>query len=146
MIINQIFVGIPFCIIGHYSLRWRGYEWGKLPTFQWVLLELSICILIEELVFYYSHRLLHNPRIYKYIHKKHHEWTAPIAITAIYCHPIEHIFSNLLPPLLGISSFYSFITFNTTIIDNCLSNRSSHIGITYGYRLAMVYISYSVDT
>jgi sterol desaturase/sphingolipid hydroxylase (fatty acid hydroxylase superfamily) len=101
VIINQIFVGIPFCLIGHYSLRWRGYEWGKLPTFQWVLLELSICILIEELVFYYSHRLLHNPRIYKYIHKKHHEWTAPIAITAIYCHPIEHIFSNLLPPLLG---------------------------------------------
>ncbi|KAF8788948.1 Fatty acid hydroxylase domain-containing [Argiope bruennichi] len=46
-------------------------------------------------------RLLHHPRIYKYIHKRHHEWTSPIAITAIYCHPIEHIFSNLLPPLLG---------------------------------------------
>lgn len=46
-------------------------------------------------------RLLHHPRLYKYIHKRHHEWTSPIAITAVYCHPVEHIFSNLLPPLLG---------------------------------------------
>lgn len=102
VLINQILVGIPFAIVGYHLMKWRGYDYGtELPTFQWVLLELTIFILMEEFGFYYSHRLLHHPKIYKYIHKRHHEWTSPIAITAVYCHPIEHIFSNLVPPYLG---------------------------------------------
>lgn len=32
----------------------------------------------------------------------HHEWTAPIAITAIYTHPVEHVLSNITPVFLGI--------------------------------------------
>ncbi|XP_035205416.1 fatty acid hydroxylase domain-containing protein 2-like [Stegodyphus dumicola] len=102
VLINQILIGIPFGIFAYYLMVWRGYNSEKtLPTFQWVLFELIFCVLMEEAGFYYSHRLLHHPRIYKYIHKRHHEWTSPIAITAIYCHPVEHIFSNLVPPLLG---------------------------------------------
>ena len=36
----------------------------------------------------------------------HHEWTAPISVSAIYCHPMEHFFVNMLslmsgPVLLG---------------------------------------------
>jgi len=72
-----------------------------LPTFSRVLVELVVFILIEEFGFYYSHRLFHHRRLYKYIHKKHHEWIAPIAIIAIYCHPLEHVFSNLLPLAVG---------------------------------------------
>jgi len=58
-------------------------------------------IWVEEIFFYYTHRLLHHPRLYKHIHKTHHEWTAPIGVVSIYAHPFEHVVSNLLPPLLG---------------------------------------------
>ena len=46
-------------------------------------------------------RLFHHPRLYKYIHKTHHEWTAPIGIVSIYAHPLEHAVANLMPPALG---------------------------------------------
>ncbi len=46
-------------------------------------------------------RLLHHPRLYKYVHKRHHEWTAPIGWVAVYAHPVEHIISNMLPPVMG---------------------------------------------
>ncbi|KAH1027003.1 fatty acid hydroxylase domain-containing protein 2 isoform X1 [Dendroctonus ponderosae] len=103
VLLNQIAVGIPSSYIMYYSMKWRGFPGiRELPTFHWVLYELAIHIMVEEAAFYYSHRFLHSKHIYKYIHKQHHEWTAPIAVTAIYCHPIEHIFSNLVPPFLGV--------------------------------------------
>jgi fatty acid hydroxylase domain-containing protein 2 len=89
VIFNQIVVGIPFAIFSYYAMKFRGMPpVRELPTFHWVLFEIGICILVEEFGFYYSHRLMHNKRIYKYIHKQHHLWTAPVAVTAIYAHPI----------------------------------------------------------
>uniref|UniRef100_A0A1L8DYC4 Putative c-4 sterol methyl oxidase n=1 Tax=Nyssomyia neivai TaxID=330878 RepID=A0A1L8DYC4_9DIPT len=103
VLFNQFVVGIPMSMAGYKLMTYRGLvPLRELPTFHWVLLELAVCILIEELGFYYSHRFLHNKYLYKYIHKQHHEWTAPISVTAVYCHPLEHFFSNLLPPFLGV--------------------------------------------
>lgn len=57
VIFNQLFVGIPFAIMGFYAMKIRGIaDIRTLPTFHRVLFELAICILVEELGFYYSHR------------------------------------------------------------------------------------------
>ncbi|GFY57906.1 very-long-chain aldehyde decarbonylase GL1-11, partial [Trichonephila inaurata madagascariensis] len=104
VLINQFVFGILFGFGYYYFLIWRGYDSGKtIPTFQRFVFDFAVYNLIEEAGFYYGHRLLHHPRLYKYIHKQHHEWTAPIAITATYCHPIEYCFCNLFPVLLGPS-------------------------------------------
>lgn len=65
VLINQTLVGIPFGIMAYYLMVWRGYNSGvTLPTFQWVLLELIFCVLIEEAGFYYSHRLVFLKKCY----------------------------------------------------------------------------------
>ncbi|XP_012279685.1 fatty acid hydroxylase domain-containing protein 2 isoform X2 [Orussus abietinus] len=103
VLFNQIVVGLPLGYCSYLCMEWRGYPpVRELPTFHWVLAEIAIHILCEEIGFYYSHRLLHSRYLYKRIHKQHHQWTAPIAVSALYCHPLEHIGSNLLPPFLGV--------------------------------------------
>ncbi|CAG5124178.1 unnamed protein product [Candidula unifasciata] len=100
---NQTVVGLPFTVLLYLLMRWRGCSGSPvdLPTFHWAVVEMIVFTLIEEICFYYSHRLFHHPKIYKYVHKMHHEWTAPIGIVSIYAHPVEHMISNMLPPALG---------------------------------------------
>lgn len=40
-----------------YLMKWWGNTFSKeLPTFRWFLVELSIFTLVEEILFYYTHR------------------------------------------------------------------------------------------
>ncbi len=72
-----------------------------LPSAFTILWHIAVSVVIEEFLFYYSHWFLHWRAVYKHVHKQHHEWTAPIAWAAVYCHPIEHVISNMFPPTVG---------------------------------------------
>ncbi|XP_051536604.1 fatty acid hydroxylase domain-containing protein 2 [Myxocyprinus asiaticus] len=102
VLFNQVFLSGPLVGLTYMVMKWRGEPCTlELPTFHWVLLELAFCGLMEEILFYYTHRLVHHPSLYKKIHKIHHEWTAPIGVVSLYAHPVEHVLSNMLPALIG---------------------------------------------
>jgi len=102
VIFNQTVVGLPISIVVYHLMQWRGCSFGpELPTFTRTVCEVFVFTWVEEFGFYYSHRLLHHPLIYKHVHKIHHEWTAPIGIIGVYAHPIEMIVSNSMPLVLG---------------------------------------------
>ncbi|CAJ1063670.1 fatty acid hydroxylase domain-containing protein 2 [Xyrichtys novacula] len=123
---NQVFVSGPMVVVVYYLMTLRGDPCGpELPTFHWALMELAFFSIVEEVLFYYSHRLFHHPSLYKHYHKQHHEWTAPIGVVATYAHPLEHMLSNMLPVVLGpvilgshltsTSMWYCLALFSTTI-------------------------------
>ena len=95
----QILVGLPVMI---YGLPESSYDWRALPSTDVVARDVIVWLLVEEVAFFYVHKWLHeNKKMYASVHKIHHTWTAPISLVAIYCHPFEHLVSNLAPVLLG---------------------------------------------
>ena len=57
VLFNQIVVGGAVTLVMHQMYVWRGCSFGpELPSFHWVLFEIAIFTLVEEVGFYYSHR------------------------------------------------------------------------------------------
>jgi sterol desaturase/sphingolipid hydroxylase (fatty acid hydroxylase superfamily) len=96
-----------------------------------------IYFILQDVYFYFIHKLLHNKYIYKYIHKTHHEITDPNIFVSYYENPLEHIFAwsmpyLILPNLISINYYaYIYFVFLSTLIS--LEGHSSY-SLYYKYR------------
>jgi len=63
VVFNQVFVSAPMVVGIYHLMSWRGDPCSpQLPTFHWGLMELAACGIVEEVMFYYSHRWELRPR------------------------------------------------------------------------------------
>lgn len=60
ILFNQIIVGVPLTFISYYLKMLKGFpeDFRDVPDFSRVLIDLFVCILIDEIGFYYSHSTL----------------------------------------------------------------------------------------
>jgi len=99
LLVGQLFVIVPIAFLYSYmSVRGYGFRISsELPSAAEMFHNYVWFAVGDEFIFYYGHAMLHHKLFYNRVHKIHHEFKAPIALVASYCHPLEMIISNVLP-------------------------------------------------
>ena len=66
----------------------------------WLPLSLLIAMLLHETYYYWLHRWMHQPAIFRIVHKVHHDSNITSPWTAFSFHPLEGLIQALFLPLL----------------------------------------------
>jgi len=128
--INQALVVVPMAVAIAYSERIHVSR--TLPSHTEMIRDILVSVALAEVTFYYSHQALHTERLYRTIHKVHHEFQSPCAITAAYAHPVEMTLSNGLPIALGgvVMGSHAF-TYLVWVLFALVSTQVGHSGYRF---------------
>jgi sterol desaturase/sphingolipid hydroxylase (fatty acid hydroxylase superfamily) len=66
----------------------------------WLPVSLFIALLLHETYYYWLHRWMHHPRIFRIVHKVHHDSNITSPWTAFSFHPLEGLLQAVFLPIL----------------------------------------------
>jgi len=66
----------------------------------WLPASVVLVLALHETYYYWLHRLMHQPWVYKWVHKSHHDSITTSAWTSFSFHPIESILQSVVLPFL----------------------------------------------
>ena len=81
----------------------------NLPNIFVFMLEIFYIVFMTDVLFYFLHRLMHTKYFYKNLHKFHHTYKEPFALTNHYVHPLE-LLLFMIPPMIPPILLGSHIT------------------------------------
>ena len=89
---------VPVMMLGAFPIvSWRGMAiTGPLPPATECIAHLVGMLVCCDTMFYWVHRACHHPRLYKHVHKQHHEYKATNVWATEYFSPPDFA-ANLLP-------------------------------------------------
>lgn len=91
--------GCVFWLWNHHGYSLLYSDWNAYPL--WYLpLSALLYLFVQDTWFYWSHRAMHWPRLFRLAHAVHHESRPPTAWTAMSFHPIESITGAIVIPVL----------------------------------------------
>jgi Delta7-sterol 5-desaturase len=93
LIVGAVFSSVLYFLSGHgytkvYTDISAHSKWMPILTF-------VIILLVDNAWFYFVHRLLHHPKLYKYIHAKHHKSIDTTPFTSLSFHWLEPTLTTL---------------------------------------------------
>ncbi len=95
----------------------RSYETIENYGTPYFVFSIFLMTAFHDTYFYWTHRLIHHPRLYPYIHKTHHLFHNPTPWASFAFHPLESILSmGIIPVIIFVIPYHPlalviFITF-----------------------------------
>jgi sterol desaturase/sphingolipid hydroxylase (fatty acid hydroxylase superfamily) len=76
----------------------------------WLPASLLLALVVHETYYYWLHRWMHHPRVFRIVHKVHHDSNVTSPWTAFSFHPIEGVLQALfLPALLLVMPMHLYV-------------------------------------
>lgn len=124
-----------FALAGAYLLQlWQDGKlalYGTFSSTDWWYIPLSIvlALLMHETLYYWLHRWMHIPGIFKWVHKVHHQSLTTSSWTAFSFHPLEGFIQMLmLAAIIWIIPLHYYVLLFLLILMS-VSSIINHIGI-----------------
>jgi sterol desaturase/sphingolipid hydroxylase (fatty acid hydroxylase superfamily) len=95
--------GVPAGIV---AWGWQAHGWTRIYTdihaypLWWLPLSVLLCLFAHDTWFYWTHRAMHAPRLFRAAHAVHHASKPPTAWAAMSFHPIEALTGAVVIPAL----------------------------------------------
>lgn len=95
--------GLPAGVV---AWGWNAHGWTRIYTrvsdhsLLWLPVSLGLCLLLHDTWFYWTHRAMHAPALFRRVHAVHHASRPPTAWAAMSFHPWEALSGAFVVPLL----------------------------------------------
>ncbi len=127
-----IFACIGFCIIllknAGYTLIYDNFAArGKV----WFFGSIGLMVLLHDAYFYWTHRLMHHPKIFHHIHLVHHRSTNPSPWAAYAFHPVEAVVEAGIFVLIVFAIPAHGLALLAFLIYMIVRNVLGHLGIEF---------------
>jgi sterol desaturase/sphingolipid hydroxylase (fatty acid hydroxylase superfamily) len=94
----------------------------------YLVLSFVLALLFHDFYFYWTHRFMHHKKIFKYVHRVHHESTNPSPWAAYAFHPWEALIQALVFPVMVFTLPLHPIIMTLFLIYMILRNVIGHLG------------------
>lgn len=102
-LVSAVIYGVP---AGAVAWGWQRHGWSRIYTdggaypLWWLPGSVLTYLLIHDAYFYWTHRWMHRPSLFRAVHALHHAGSAPTAWTAMSFHPWESLSGAIFIPAL----------------------------------------------
>lgn len=88
-----IFAIVPWVLIKHPAILPHTTLYQNITDYGWIwfILAFPVMFLMHDTYFYWTHRMMHHPRLFKHFHLVHHKSTNPSPWAAYAFHPLEAV-------------------------------------------------------
>lgn len=126
LIFGLVGAGLHFAERSHWTLIYRDFGERGLP---YAALSLVLLLLLHDTYFYWAHRLMHHPRLYRWTHIVHHRSTNPSPWAALFFQPTEAVLEAAILPIAVLLIPLHIYTILAFLMLMMFLNTLGHLGV-----------------